>query len=134
MMEDRRYRQQGYKEYGAQRRGKPEEPYVSRPAGPGRRSVSRCADCGTLLPASTDPFGRCPHCKVELHACKQCAHFDPGRRFECRQPVPERIPDKRARNECAFFSLPVVVEAAASSGSTRAEDARRAFKNLFKRT
>jgi hypothetical protein len=63
----------------------------------------------------------------------QCASFDPGRRFECAQPISERIPDKRARNNCTFFSLRVTVETEKSSGSSNPEDARRALHNLFKK-
>ena len=131
-MKDRQYRQPGYKDYAGKTPGKREEPPVSRPpATSGSRSVARCADCGTLLPAMTDPLGHCPKCKAELHSCKQCAHFDPGHRFECTKPIPKRIPNKRARNECAVFSLRVTVERDASSGATRPEDARSAFDNLF---
>ncbi|MEW6247354.1 MAG: hypothetical protein AB1555_11700 [Nitrospirota bacterium] len=97
------------------------------------RTVVRCADCGTQLPSLTDALGQCPKCKAELHACQQCAHFAPGQRFECTQPIPERIADKRARNECTFFSLRVTVERETSSGSTDPEAARRAFQNLFKK-
>ena len=133
-MEDRQYRQRDYKESASTTPGKREEPSVSRPpATTGSRSVARCADCGTLLSATTDPLGQCPKCKAELHSCKQCAHFDPGHRFECTQPIPKRIPDKRARNECTFFSLRVTVERDTSSSATRPEDARRAFDNLFKK-
>jgi hypothetical protein len=80
-----------------------------------------------------DALGQCPKCRAELHACQQCAHFNPGRRFECTQPVPERIPDKRARNACTFFSLRVTVERETSSGSGRPDDPRRALDNLFKK-
>lgn len=132
-MEDRRYRQPGYKAFASAKPGKREEPSVGRPLGmPGSRSVARCADCGTLLSALTDSLGQCPQCRAELHSCRQCAHFDPGHRFECTQPISERIPDKRARNACPFFSLRVTVERETSSGSMRPEDARRAFDNLFK--
>jgi hypothetical protein len=81
----------------------------------------------------TDVLGQCPKCRAELRACQQCAHFAPGQRFQCTQPVPERIADKRARNECTFFSLRETIEREASSGSTRPDDARRAFENLFKK-
>jgi hypothetical protein len=47
--------------------------------------------------------------------------------------VPERISDKGARNACTFFLLHVTVERETSSGSSRPEDARRAFDNLFKK-
>jgi hypothetical protein len=80
----------------------------------------------------TDPLGQCPKCRSELHSCRQCAHFDPSAHFECTQPVPERIADKRARNACTFFSLQVVVERNAT-GSAHPDDARRAFDNLFKK-
>ena len=133
---DRKYRQQGYQERGGEPREKADRARPPAPEAPrtlGSRSVSRCADCGTLLPPTTDPLGRCPKCGAELHACKQCAHFDPGRRFECAQPIPERIPNKTARNDCADFALRVVVERDAFPGSTRPEDAKRAFDSLFKK-
>ena len=47
--------------------------------------------------------------------------------------MPERLEDKRARNECGVFSLLVTVERDTSSGSMRPDDARRAFGNLFKK-
>lgn len=81
----------------------------------------------------TDVFGQCPKCRLELHSCQQCAYFAPGHRFECSQAVPERIADKRARNECSFFALRVAVERETSSASGCADDARRAFQNLFKK-
>jgi len=133
-VKDRRYRQPGYRDDATQKQGKQDEPHVSRTAEmPGSRSVSSCADCGTLLPASTESLVQCPNCQAELHSCKQCAHFDPGHRFECTQPIPERLPDKRARNECTLFSLRVAVQATTSSASVRPEDARRAFGNLFRK-
>jgi hypothetical protein len=83
------------------------------------------------LPA---PDATCPACGAALRVCRQCAHFEPGRRFECAQPIPARIADKAARNDCPHFSLRVGVERDVSPpGVTRPEDARRAFDNLFKR-
>ena len=86
-----------------------------------------------VLPITADSLTQCPHCRAELRTCRQCAHFDTARRFECAQPVPERIADKRARNECALFSLMVTVERDTSAGSVRPDDARRAFGNLFRK-
>lgn len=136
MDRDRKYRQQGYQERGGEPREKADRARPPVPEAPrtlGSRSVSRCAECGTLLPPGTDARGQCPKCGAELHACKQCAHFDPGRRFECSQPVPERIPNKTTRNDCGAFTLRVVAERDAFPGSTRPEDAKRAFDSLFKK-
>ena len=134
-MTDRKYRQQGYRSPGAEPR-RPGPPASA--AGPrggmlGRRTVSRCAACGAVLPVATAALEQCPHCRAPIHACRQCAHFDPGRRFECAEPVPERLADKNARNECAAFALRVAVERDASPDSTRPGDLRRGFDDLFKK-
>jgi len=86
-----------------------------------------------VLPVTADSLARCPQCQAELHACRQCAHFEPARRFECTQDIAERIADKRARNECALFSMVVTVERDTSGGSMHPDDARRGFGNLFKK-
>lgn len=133
-MADRKYGQRGYRESEKEGRGKPEGPSASRTPTPLQsRTVVRCVDCGTQLSTLPDALGQCPKCKAELHACQQCAHFAPGQRFECTQPIPERIADKRARNECALFSLRTTVERETSSGSGHPDEARRAFENLFKK-
>jgi hypothetical protein len=136
---DRKYRQQGYR--GGSGRGSgggPERPEPPRPPSGTfgilkNRATSRCAACGAVLPITADSLTQCPHCRAELHACRQCSHFDAGRRFECAQDIAERIPDKRARNECALFSMVVTVERDTSGGSVRPDDARRTFGNLFKK-
>ena len=132
-MEDRRYRQPGYRSTGSPP-ARREPPPPARPSGPlPNRPVSRCAACGAVLPITADSLTQCPGCRAELHACRNCAHFDTGQRFECAQSVPERIADKSARNDCALFSLLVTVERDTSSGSSRPEDGRRGFGNLFKK-
>ena len=75
----------------------------------------------------------CPSCRAALHACRQCAHFDPGQRFECTESVPARIADKQQPNDCGAFALRVTVERDTSSGAVRPDDARRGFNNLFKK-
>jgi hypothetical protein len=132
-MDDRRYRQRGYRP-DPDRAGKREVPPPQRPSETLKnRAISRCAECGTVLPITADSLRQCPSCRAELHACRQCAHFDPAQRFECAQPVPERVTDKRRRNECAVFTLMVTVERDTASGSMRPDDVRRAFGNLFKK-
>ena len=96
------------------------------------RTLSRCSGCGAVLPIANASLEQCPQCRAAIQACAQCAHFDTSRRFECTQPVVERIADKHARNECDGFSLRVTVERDASPDSTRPSDVRRGWDNLFK--
>ena len=104
---------------------------------PGTRAVSRCAQCGTVLggmPVDMPRDEKCPKCGFELHSCKQCMYFDPGSRFECMQPVKERVAKKDVRNECASFEIRVTREKETSTpASQRPRDARAAFDNLFKK-
>jgi hypothetical protein len=143
-MSDRKYRQRGYMDSGrdrpertpGQRPGPRPENYGPRtPNLPGAHTVVRCAGCGTILPADFDPAGRCPRCGFELHSCKQCVHFETSARFECTQPIPERIARKDTANTCTFFAPRVTVERQTSPGFSRAtpDDPRRAFENLFKK-
>jgi hypothetical protein len=134
-MSDRRYRQQGYRQSSADKR---EPPRPASSEGPRarmleQRPLSRCGACGVALPIATGSLEQCPACRAAIHACRQCTHFEPGRRFECARPIPERIADKGARNECAEFSLRVTVERNASPDGPRPDDVRRAFQNLFKK-
>jgi hypothetical protein len=98
---------------------------------PGTRAVSRCAQCGNVLQGGGE---KCPKCGFELHSCKQCMYFDPGSRFECMQPIKERIAKKDERNDCSFYEIRVTREKETSTPATaRPTDARQAFENLFKK-
>ena len=142
-MSDRKYRQHGYQDSGGekQQRSSPQDKPPARkdtfgPRAiqmPGTHTISRCAQCGTVLTMVTEPLGQCAKCGFELHSCKQCANFDPSQRFECSQPVPERIAKKDAGNECKFYSISVRVEKQTSTGTASTPtSARQAFDNLFK--
>ena len=141
-MSDRKYRQPGYMDSGGDRNKskdksgptpRPEQTYGPRVVNmPGTRTVSRCAQCGVVLPAMAEPTGQCPKCGFALHCCKQCTHFDPASRFECGQPIPERVAKKDAANKCTFYAMKVMVEKETST-AMRANDARKAFENLFKK-
>jgi hypothetical protein len=132
-MADRKYRQQGYRNPGAEPRRPPPPSDAPRGGMLAKHTVSRCGACGAVLPIATASLEQCPNCRAALHACRQCTHFEPGRRFECTQPILERVADKNARNDCSEFSLRVTVERDASPDSTRPGDIRRNFDNLFKK-
>ena len=131
-MNDRRYRQSGYKDSGRPREA-PRPPSPSGGAVLKNRSVSRCAACGATLPITAESLTECPSCRAALHTCRQCGHFDPGQRFECAASIPARIADKQQRNACPSFTLSVTVERETSTGAVRPDDARRSFNNLFKK-
>jgi hypothetical protein len=134
-MADRKYRQQGYRSPGAEPRGRERPPPGEPPRGGmlASRTVSRCGACGDLLPIATASLEQCPSCRAAIHACRQCAHFDTSQRFQCTEPIPERLEDKAARNDCASFALRVSVEKNASPDGKSAAEIRRAFDNLFKK-
>ncbi len=143
-MGDRKYRQPGYQDRGESKPQAPKgatdalrpksETFGPRPLNmPGARTVARCAQCGGILNLLGELPAACPKCGFALHSCKQCLHFDPASRFECRQPVTERIARKDAANQCPSYELRTTVERETSTGGMRADDARKAFENLFKK-
>lgn len=141
-MSDRKYRQRGYQDSGRDRpekrtdqgpRPKGEHIGPRTPKMPGTHSVSRCGGCGVILPVDFDPWGKCRQCGFELHSCKQCAYFDTSSRFECAQPITQRVPRKDSRNDCAFYAPRLTVERQTSPGASRPDDPRKAFESLFKK-
>ena len=141
-MSDRKYRQHGYQDSGESKQPKSQAPkqrtsdntFGPRPLNmPGARTVSRCAQCGALLNSMMEADSKCPKCGLALHSCKMCTSFDPSGRFECRQPIPARVSPKDTVNTCTFFEIRQSVERETTSGGVRANDARAAFENLFKK-
>jgi len=135
---ERKYRQRGYMDSGREAREERPKPRTETfgpktPKLAPTHSVSRCGGCGSVLPADFDPGGRCPRCGFELHCCRQCAYFDTSSRFECAQPVPQRVAQKDARNNCAFYAPRMTVERQTSPGAPKGSDPRRAFENLFRK-
>ncbi len=93
-----------------------------------------CYHCATPLPP-LPPGGRigrrdtCPGCHRDLHACVQCANWDPDARL-CREPQAEEVRDREAANFCEWFRL-------GPRGSARADAdararARAAAEALFR--
>ena len=140
-MSDRKYRQPGYmdrdskpEKRSGEKSSKREDTFGPRPMQmAATRTVSRCAQRGTVLQSLNEDPGRCPKCAFELHSCKQCTHFDPANRFECSEKILERVARKDIRNECSFFAMRVMVEKETSQSAMRVDDARKAFENLFKK-
>jgi hypothetical protein len=149
---DRKYKQPGYQDRREGEHHAPRSPVDGPPTPRLVRSVaaSRCFNCSNVLSAGFDFAEPCPKCGVALHCCSQCTHMDSSARFQCLQPIPERIPYKDRANECPQFSpritvardtaAPVAAKSAAvplvapPNVPRKVQDARTAFDNLFKKT
>jgi hypothetical protein len=152
-MSERKYGQRGYQEREKQEKKERPKEKGPRPEQLGPRTPrmvgsvlrARCSNCGAVLMSGFDENGQCPKCALELHCCKQCRHFDTGVRFECTQPIPERIAKKDGKNSCTFFEFRFTVEKDTSptlatpspraplTSPSSSTDARRAFDDLFKK-
>ncbi|PYS95147.1 MAG: hypothetical protein DMF50_09975 [Acidobacteria bacterium] len=146
-----KYRQPGYhdKDYKDEREKRKENDRGPRgprePRGMAReaRLVTRCFQCGHQQPApeSLDPGALCPSCNAPLHCCRNCVHFDPAARFQCREPIPAKILSKTAANACTFFRPETVLDAtgrrivtpAPAPEPDKETSARAAFDALFKK-
>ncbi|MFH1092035.1 MAG: hypothetical protein V1742_10755, partial [Pseudomonadota bacterium] len=40
----------------------------------------------------------CPQCGMDVHVCRNCDLFDPGRSNNCREPMAEKVRDVEVRN------------------------------------
>jgi len=47
----------------------------------------------------------CPYCSSDLHVCKNCAHYSPGKPNDCSVPETEPIRDREAANFCESFKM-----------------------------
>lgn len=109
----------------------------------GYRSVAKCARCGTPVDGDILSLSKCEKCGQALHACIQCVNFDPSARFECSETIPARVAPKDGANQCAVFtaraswerqtsSTPIPASPTASGMPESANDAKKAFEDLFK--
>lgn len=138
----RKYRQRGYMD--EDRREKQQKTRPKKKSGgegprspvmPGYHEVFRCAMCGTTIPygAGIGHADQCPKCNADLHTCKNCVYLDPGIRFECSQPIQERVPRKDQRNNCTFYTARKLVEKQTTTSVTQMANPRAAFDRLFKK-
>ena len=96
-----------------------------------------CQSCGTDLSYKpSDVVGRidtCPKCGVDVHACTQCAHYDPKAYNSCREPQAERVDDRAKSNFCDFFRLKPSRPITAGGAADRQSAARAKLEGLFKK-
>jgi len=143
MDSDRKYRQSGYmSDDREQRSEKSSRPPVQRDGPrthklPSVNKVFRCSLCGAIGPKLEEiSFAtQCPKCKSDLHSCKNCVHFDTSVRFECTQPITERMKKKDMANTCTSFQPRETLEreTTTSAEKVNVSTGKAAFDRLFKK-
>ncbi len=148
-----KYRQPGYRdsEYKEDREKRkqedrgPREPREPRGMAREARLVRRCFQCGHQEAGAegVEPGALCPTCGAPAHCCRNCVHFDPGARYECRETIPKPVLSKTGANTCVSFRPETVLDATGRRIATPAPapekngdagNARAAFDALFKKT
>lgn len=46
----------------------------------------------------------CPHCRADVHVCKNCEHYDPKVYNECRETAADVVREKDRANFCDYFA------------------------------
>jgi hypothetical protein len=96
-----------------------------------------CHNCGREIKivAKVRHRDECPHCNADMHCCKNCRFFDPGKNNQCSEPLAEYVRDKLAANYCDYFEPNNRVPLTSRGGAqtVQVDDVRKAFDNLFKK-
>lgn len=90
----------------------------------------QCWNCGAKLeigPTDKVSFrATCEVCLADLHVCKNCKFYQPGRPNDCLMPGTEYVRDRTKNNLCEEFSILGQKKQEAPS------DAKKRFDDLFK--
>lgn len=95
-----------------------------------------CWSCGkpTGLLGRITRSDNCPECGSDLRCCRGCRHFDPTRRFQCKEPVESNVVNKEKNNFCDWFQARDVVKrtGGATNPTADKDDRKKKFDDLFK--
>ena len=95
-----------------------------------------CWKCGEAIQVPTGSRvgtrDACPACDADLHACRNCRFYDPGKNNRCAEPQAEWTRDKEAANYCDYFSPNLTLFARHNRSASQADDAKNNFDSLFK--
>jgi hypothetical protein len=91
-----------------------------------------CWKCGKQISDGLVKIGfraACIHCGIDLHVCKNCRYYAPGKPNDCAVPGTEFIKDRDAFNFCEEYrpKLPP-----SGSGSILGVVEKKDFGSLFK--
>ena len=95
-----------------------------------------CWNCGepTGIIDKVSRADACVKCLADLRCCRGCRHFDPTRRFQCKEPIETNIVNKEKGNFCDFFQMRNVMKrpGSISTQTDTKEDRKKRFDDLFK--
>ncbi len=96
----------------------------------------KCRKLVSEIPIKIGFRAACPHCSSDLHVCKSCRYYAPGKPNDCLVPGTETIRDREAANFCEEFKL--LIPSASPAQDERARrilgepEKKKDFKSLFK--
>jgi len=90
--------------------------------------MRKCHKCGHAFDDDYKTGFRdsCPGCHAYVHACLNCAFYDPNAHNHCREPTADYVADAEGQNYCGQFTL--TGREAAPDGTA---EAKRNLNNLF---
>ena len=95
-----------------------------------------CWSCGKPTGIENKVFrsDACTSCLADLRCCRGCRHFDPLRRWQCRETITTRIGDKDKSNLCDYFQMRNVVKRPGGISANQESKGSRKdrFDDLFK--
>ncbi len=98
--------------------------------------VLSCHNCGAqvkLLPGDKIPRkDTCSHCNSDLHCCRNCRFFDPGKNNQCSEPQADWVSDKDRGNFCDYFEPRTSIDLVRRTQSAP-DETRKRFDSLFKK-
>ena len=92
-----------------------------------------CFSCHKTLEFADAKVGfreECPHCRADVHVCRNCQHYDPRVYNECRETSAEVVRERERANYCEYF----VVGNAGTQQTDRTAALKAAAEALFKKS
>lgn len=94
-----------------------------------------CWNCGrpTGVVGGVTRNDSCPHCLADLRCCRGCRHYEPFRRYQCKETVDTNIVNKEKANFCGWFQMRAVVKrpGGITSPLDSKDNRKKRFDDLF---
>ena len=78
---------------------------------------------------------QCDNCAADLRCCRGCRHFDPSKRWQCKENIDKPIVDKERANFCDLFQIRSAMKrpGGVTTDTRDSKDVRKSrFDDLFK--